>query len=562
MIPRFRAARSALAIAVAAIALGGAPARAQLYLPALGQLPDAIARSPRLVGIGRLELVIPDRHNRINLWDYAGNPAGLALDDSASVLYLRPSTASASSVQDFNDAIGAGERQNFAGRGGRMGYEAWRRIPGLSVFGAIGDIGQQRVDQSYTRDVELRTASAHPNVMALVGGRVPYFWSPRLHYALRLVSGYQTINDEYRLITRNAAGEYIDRNGTLGSPPDLFTPDQTTVETFGGGLAAAYSFSKTLTAAVAGDAVRRKFHGTNDGDRYVSERDETRPMGVGQASLVGRVGRSFEWGADGRTWNSSSTETWVFSISTNTGGAGAPPFAGRGDYVRREEKGSTLRARARWTSGPLELGGNFGTSYQKVTLTPPVISDQNSFNSFLNTIFYRGSADTTVYPDSVVFTEREDRTWVAGAGASWRFARRGGILGVEYHKYRIKRDQTLSGFKPKAVATDPDPASWTYAEVGPQPSGWDLRVGLEYPLLPTLAGRAGYIHRSDDFNDLTAQNEQVANTATAGLGLAPEGARWRLDASYELQWWQADYGTPALPRGSRQLIVAEIGWVF
>ena len=47
-----------------------------------------------------------------------------------------------------------------------------------------------------------------------------------------------------------------------------------------------------------------------------------------------------------------------------------------------------------------------------------------------------------------------------------------------------------------------------------------------------------------------------------GLGLAPEGARWRLDASYELQWWQADYGTPALPRGSRQLIVAEIGWVF
>ena len=45
MIPRFRAARSALAIAVAAIALGGAPARAQLYLPALGQLPDAIARS-------------------------------------------------------------------------------------------------------------------------------------------------------------------------------------------------------------------------------------------------------------------------------------------------------------------------------------------------------------------------------------------------------------------------------------------------------------------------------------------------------------------------------------
>src|SRR5437867_538190 len=99
MIRRFRGARSTLAIACAAIALGGAPAGAQVYLPMLGQLPDAIARSPRLVGIGRLELVIPDRHNRINLWDYAGNPAGLSLDDSASVLYFRPTTTSASSVQ-------------------------------------------------------------------------------------------------------------------------------------------------------------------------------------------------------------------------------------------------------------------------------------------------------------------------------------------------------------------------------------------------------------------------------------------------------------------------------
>src|SRR5262249_59283777 len=96
--PGSRGAASALATTSAAIALGGMPAGAQLYLPALGQLPDAIARSPRLVGIGRLELVIPDRHNRINLWDYAGNPAGLALDDSASVFYLRPTTASAPSV--------------------------------------------------------------------------------------------------------------------------------------------------------------------------------------------------------------------------------------------------------------------------------------------------------------------------------------------------------------------------------------------------------------------------------------------------------------------------------
>ena len=125
MHPRFRVRWSALAITCAAIALCSAPAGAQLSTPAL-------------VGIGRLELVIPDPKNRINLWDYAGNPAGLALDDTNSVLYLRPSSASASSVSDFSDQLGHGERQNFAGRGARIGYEAWRRIPGLSVFGAIG----------------------------------------------------------------------------------------------------------------------------------------------------------------------------------------------------------------------------------------------------------------------------------------------------------------------------------------------------------------------------------------------------------------------------------------
>jgi opacity protein-like surface antigen len=562
MVRRFGVPWSALAIACVAVVIAGSPARAQLTGPTIGQLPDPLTRSPRLVGIGRLELVIPDRHNRINLWDFAGNPAGLALDDSASVLYLRPSTASASSVQDFSDLIGAGERQSFAGRGVRLGYEAWRRIPGLSVFGAIGDVDQTRVDQPYSRDFEQRSFSARPSIMALVGGRVPYFWSPRFHYALRLVSGLTTTNQEYRTITRNAAGEYIDRDGVLGSPPDLFTPDEIDVDTFGGGIAAAYSIGPALTAAVSVDGVRNKFHGKNDGDRYVSEREETRPSGIGQASAVGRIGKHFEYGADARGWNSSSTQTWVFSISTNTGGAGAPPFAGRGDYLSREEKGSTLRTRARWVQGRLELGGSFATSYRKVTLTPPPIGDLHSFNAFLNSIFYRDRADSTAFPDSVVFDESEDRAWTAGGGASWRLTKRGAIVGVEYHKFEIDREQTLTGFKPGTPSTAPEPASWVYSETGPRHTGWNLRAGLEYPLHPVLMGRAGYIYRSDDFDDLTAQNEQLANTMTLGLGLAPEGTHWRLDTSYAIDWWQADYGTPTRPRGTRQLVTAEIGWVF
>ncbi len=564
MSPRSGATWRALLLSCAAIALGGAPAGAQFHQAGRQSfgIPDPIARSPRLVGLGRLTLVIPDPHNRITLWDFAQNPAGLTLNDSASTLSLRPATASASSVSDFSDLLGAGERQNLAGRGVRLGYEAWRRIPGLSVFGAIGDVGQARTDRPYSREVEQRTYSAQPNVMAVLGGRMPYFWSPRLHYSLHAIAAGGSAKDEYRLITRNAAGEYIDREGGAAGVPDLFTPDEITVETFGGGLAASYSLGPALTAAIVWNAMRHNFHGVNEADRNVSERRETRPVGVGQASLVGRIGPSFEWGADGRIWNSSSTETWAFSTSTNSGGAGAPPFSGRGDYQRREEDGSTLRTRARWIAGSFELGASFGTANRKVTATPPPVTDINSFNHFMNTTFYRDRADTTVYPDSVVFNEQKERAWDAAGGVSWRFASRRGILGAEYHRFQDDHEQTLSGFKPKVNASDPDPPSWTYSSEGPRRAGWDVRSGLEYFIHPVLTGRAGYIYRFEDLDEFTAQNERVANTATVGLGLTPAGARWRLDSSYALEWWQSDFGTPALPRGTRQLISAEIGWVF
>ena len=163
-----------------------------------------------------------------------------------------------------------------------------------------------------------------------------------------------------------------------------------------------------------------------------------------------------------------------------------------------------------------------------------------------------------------MFTDNEDRGWTAGGGASWRFSmrKRPGIVGLEYHKFEWNRDQTVTGFKPKAAATDPDPANWTYAAEGPRHTGWNVRTGVEYPLHPVLMGRAGYIHRSDDFDELTGQNEQIGNTATLGFGLTPDGASWHVDASFAIDWWQADYGTPSSPRGSREIVTMEVGWTF
>src|SRR5262249_28832641 len=150
--------------------------------------------------------------------------------------------------------------------------------------------------------------------------------------------------------------------------------------------------------------------------------------------------RSFEWGADGRGWRANPTQTWGFSTSTHTRGAGAPPLGGRGGHPPRQGGRTRRRARARRGGGRPGLRGSLGTSYRKITLTPPSISDLNSFNHFLNTTYYRTNADTTVFPDSVVFDESQDRAWELAGGASWRLTRRGAIVGLEYHQFEVNHD--------------------------------------------------------------------------------------------------------------------------
>ncbi|HEY2955958.1 MAG TPA: hypothetical protein VGK89_11990 [Candidatus Eisenbacteria bacterium] len=543
MSPRPGVPWSAFVLGLAALVLGAAPAAAQFYdaaRQALGLAPDPIERSPRLLGMGRLTLAVPDPRNRITLWDFAGNPTGLVVDDSVSTLTIRPGSASASEVHDFREPGAAGERQDLAAREVRIGYEAWRHGPGPSVFGAIGDVATLRMDTPFDADVEHRSQLTRPNLMAVIGGRVPRLQTRRLNYALRALYSVESANDEYRLFTRNGAGQYLDRDGVLGASPDIFNPDEIDAQTQGGGLAVSYSFGRALTAAVGGDGLRHKIKAENTAESHVSERRETRPVGIGQASLVGRIGPSFEWGVDGRGWTSRSTETWVFSIATGTA---AIPVTGRGDFLRRKEVGSTLRARARCVAGRLELGGSFGTAYRKVTHTPPPSTDRSSFSHFLNTIYYRTQADTTIFPDTVVFNRAEDRDWDAAGGASWRLPGDRGTIGAEFHRYRDLFIQTVSG-------------------EGPRRAGWDVRGGLECRLSLGFSGRAGYLYRWEDLDELTEHNEHVASSATIGFGLRPAGATWRFDADYALEWNQADFGAPSRPRGTRQQIATEIEWSF
>src|SRR5213594_1558731 len=97
---------------------------AQLYDEArqlLDLFPDPIARSPRLLGMGRLTFLFDDRRNRITLWDFAGNPTGVLENDSTSTVELQPTTAAISSLHDVAGNGRLLERQDLAAREIRLG---------------------------------------------------------------------------------------------------------------------------------------------------------------------------------------------------------------------------------------------------------------------------------------------------------------------------------------------------------------------------------------------------------------------------------------------------------
>ena len=89
-----------------------------------------------------------------------------------------------------------------------------------------------------------------------------------------------------------------------------------------------------------------------------------------------------------------------------------------------------------------------------------------------------------------------------------------------------------------------------------------MRTGLEYHCTAVLTGRAGYIFQSTDLDELTKNNEIVGRTGTFGLSVQPVGSSWSFDAGYAIEWWQADYGDPAQPHGSRQQVQSQVRWTF
>jgi hypothetical protein len=527
-----------LAIGVVMLA-GASAASAQTLLDdsrqSLDLLPDPTLRSPRLLGMGRLTLVVDEPNNALTLWDFAQMPAGIQDADTVSVFEVRPSTAAASTLHDI---LGTGhERQSLAARDVIMGYEGWRRAPGATAFGVVGDFGLLRTDLPYNATSEERTHFSRPTLIPAVNGPMPFIFKEHMRYGLRGIYSFEKNKREYREFVQNSFGQYLDENGTVLQPPDEFQPLDTEVSTTGLGASARYEFGSWLRAGAGVDAVHSKISRENLGLRHGTFIDETRPMVIGQAVLRGTTGGHFEWIADGRTWTSSSEPTWRYTTSA---GQGSLPLSGRGKLLERDETGNTLRSRVRIFSGAFEVGGSISTGYRKIEVTPPAINDITSFNYFRNITYLRQNADSIFLPDSVVANTQEQRSWEAGGGVSWRSPWRA-LLGVEYHVTHSDLEQTVLG-------------------KGPQRAVWDVRSGIELPMGETLLGRGGFIYRSDDTDELTANNEYISNSVTLGLGIRPAGRTWFIETGYAYEWLRGDYADPQQTRGVRNQFMAQVRW--
>jgi hypothetical protein len=543
MDPRRRVLHGLSAFAVIAT-LSAATAHAQFYEDArrdLGLGPDPIARSPQNVGMGRLSLVVDDVHNRFDIWEFSANPAALVESDSVSTIEFYPGTASNSTVHDEDNGGTTRERQDFAMREYRTGYEAWRRTGTGSAFGIMGEFDRLRTDSPSSINAEKRSRFSVPRTSLVLSGKLPLLASQRVRYGLTFTHRYESRTDETRGLVSNAVGDYLDKDGVTLPTVESIIPTHYGIRSAGVRAGVLFRAASWLGIAGAYDYLSNTIEGRNDAQRNSSEIREDRPYGTFSASAQAKLAGHLRLVGDASKWSTGQTDQrWVASFSTGTG---SPPVAGRGLYQRREEDGRELRGRASWIQGGLTLSAGGSTFHRQVTTHVPPVDDRTSFNYFINVLSTRQGADSLSLPDSVRANETTETGSEYGVGAALELPWRSARIGVEYHLASSTFEQQLSGS-------------------GPDRKVWDVHTGAELPLSGELVVRGGYIYRWLDNDELLAQNEFVSHSVTTGFSYLPRGASWAMDTGYLVRWGRADFGDPTRIRSSEQSGLFRIRWVF
>lgn len=511
-------------------------------LRGLGYLPDPVAKSPRLLAMGRLQLV-DGLHNHLSLWDFAGNPTGIAEAESLSTLEYRPTIASGSVFGDIPPGSPLYERQELGSHRADNSIETWRRAPGATAYGLVADYSKLQTDLPFDAVSETRDVYKVPVIGGAVNGRVPWIHSTRFDYALRGQFGNTVQDHGYYAIFHLPQGDYLGKPTAVVEPPDLFTPNKDEITNLNYGIAFSARVTKDIKAAIGYDRLLRKWRSSLDGLRSTSKVEEDRPFNTGQATLVGRLGRSLEWAADGRAWHCASEQSFFWTVSA---GQSIAPLAGSGKVLDRDSKGTSLRTQARWTSGDFVLGAGFGTSFQREIITPwyPTASgEQAGFNNFLDQVGARSGADTLLLPPRVTASQVEERSIDFLGGGNWQLPGRRGVVGIEFERRHTKIDQ--AGFP-----------------TGPKPTRWDVRAGGEYLVSPSFRARAGWSYGVHDQDDLTADDAYRSTVLTAGLGIQPAGARWSADLGFAFESLGADYVDATNTRGGERTIALQLRWPF
>jgi len=529
----------ALSLSCLLLLLHAATASAQFFSPVppnLDMSASDVSLSPRLLGMGGLSMVIPDRHYSYSLWDFARIPVAIAADDSTSTIDLIPGTDAASSQFDLQDGR---TRQNLAARSTGAEAEAvYRSRESGGVFGLVGNLNSLRFDEPVATQSELRQGLVHPQALAILGGVLPRFFDHHVRWGMHLRFVNETVDRQYREIVSNAAGDFIDLGGGELPPPSEFEPTKVDVNSTAYGLSGSYDLGKHTHIALGIERENIHINATNDLDRSSSEVQETRPYWNGQAAMTGLIGKTFEWGVNGIGRQSNSQADWRFTASAGVGGV---PLQGRGDLLTRDEKSSELHAQARWTPGRASFSGSFQTAASKVLTDPPNANDATSLNRFINEAYNRPGADTLALPDSVVHGDARRYAWGWAGGASYRFKTT--TVGGEFHWSRDIRSTIQLGSGPKRIA-------------------WDIRTGLEHPLGKVMTGRLGYDYSWVDQDDFTANNEYAGSAFSLGLGYAPPGASWVLESGYRMAFRSQDFNGPNNEHQNRQNLGVEVHWVF
>ncbi len=526
------------------VALGAAPARAQVLGPApepLQFVVDPLERSPRLAGMGGLIYTVEDEHNQIDLWDFARNPVGLAAGRDSSSIEFWGGTASDAR---FRDETLQRVRQSLSLRDFHALAEAWRRSRGRFVYGAEVRFLESRRDDPFDDQTYRRGTSGGVAARPTLAGVVKWVESGRMRWALRANVHVVEQDQEYRVMHARPGGDYLGGSGgLLPGTPNLFDANSGFLSGLGLGGVLDYQFGEWLDAAIVGDYIKEKVETKNETKRSLAQYNQDRPFSQGGLSLVGRLGKLVEWGADGRLFRSAAEEDYYITISA---GIARVPISARGMRLDADQNGSLLRGRllVHLPYG-LRLGGGGNARYEKLAVVPPA-GDPDSYNIFLDHLYVsEPDADSLMLPDSVARTTRKLHAYQLGGGLAWSSGRRV-VAGVEYHYGQDRRDSEVLG---EGVQ-------------GPYLKSWEIRAGAEYRCTEQFTGRAGFGYAKGDANTLTDQDEWVSRTLTLGAGYSPKDSAWGLESGYRVEWTDSDFGDPADSRGSRQNLALSVRWLF